>query len=124
MEVFIIVVSILLLLSLVIYFIFPIISVSGNSMYPTYKDGEILIGTMIFNRNKLKIGDVVVYRSPSDDRLVIKRITDILLDYRHTYFFFEGDNKEDSYDSRNYGYVHIDNLVCKVINQRKQKKEC
>lgn len=124
MEVFIIVVSILLLLSLVIYFIFPIISVSGNSMYPTYKDGEILIGTMIFNRNKLKIGDVVVYRSPSDDRLVIKRITDILLDYKHTYFFFEGDNKEDSYDSRNYGYVHIDNLVCKVINQRKQKKEC
>lgn len=105
---------------IIVYFQFPIIQVIGDSMFPTYQDGEILFGTKMYRKSKLKKGEVIIYRSPMEnDRVVIKRIDSILEDHRGGYHYYcLGDNPECSYDSRNYGYVPSKNVVCKVINQR------
>ena len=102
-----------------LHYAFPIIQVCETSMMPTYEDGEIIFGSRIFKKSKLKVGDVIVYKH---DRLnVIKRIADIMLDTRtgDLKFFCIGDNARVSCDSRKYGYVSSKDLVCKVINQRR-----
>lgn len=112
----------------VLYYLFPIIQVVGDSMYPTYCDAEFLIGTRIFYKSKLKKGDVIVYHSP-EGRIVIKRIEKILTDKVMlnktpfnevgTYFYCVGDNSGCSYDSRNYGYISSKDIVCKIKDQRR-----
>ena len=98
---------------------FPIIQVCETSMMPTYKDGEIIVGTRIFKRSSLKIGDVIVFHSPDSDRLVIKRIADVKKEGKDILFFCMGDNIEKSYDSRSYGYISSETVVCRILNQRR-----
>jgi signal peptidase I len=50
---------------------YKIIVVRGESMYPTYKNGDILLGSK--DRNYLK-GDIVVLKNDFDET-IIKRIT-------------------------------------------------
>lgn len=102
-----------------LHYAFPLIEVCETSMFPTYDDGEIILGTRLFKKSKLKVGDVIVYRH--GDRNVIKRIADINLDIRtgDLKFFCLGDNAKVSCDSREYGYISSKDLVCKIINQRR-----
>lgn len=48
----------------------PVI-VSGNSMYPTLEDGNILVSTTEFTYNSLDIGDIIVFQK---GKQMIKRI--------------------------------------------------
>lgn len=98
---------------------FPLIQVVGSSMYPTYKDGEIIVGTRLYRKSKLKVGDVIVYSSPTDNKKVIKRISSILRDGSMSLYCL-GDNAEESYDSRYYGYFSSKLVICKVVNQRRK----
>lgn len=117
----------------VLYYLFPIIQVVGDSMSPTYNDSEFLICTRVFYKSKLKVGDVIVYHSP-EGRIVIKRIEKILRDKvifnktlfneSDTYYFCVGDNLEHSHDSRVYGYISSKSIVCKVIDQRRNPNVC
>ena len=111
------------ILLLTIYHLFPVIQVCGESMFPTYLDGEIIFGTRLYRKSKLKVGEVILYRSPTDtDRVVVKRISTIRKDYfGELQFYCLGDNADNSYDSRDYGYVSSKNLVCRVINQRRNE---
>lgn len=103
----------------ILHYLFPVIQVCGDSMYPTYLDGEVIIGTRIYRKSKLKHGDVILYKSPTEDgKTVIKRIQYITLKNGRQ-FYCLGDNSDHSYDSRYYGYVSSKKLVCKVINQRR-----
>lgn len=113
-------VIIIIVLIGVLYYSFPLIQVIGDSMTPTYCDKEIIFGRRLYKKSKLKVGDVIVYRAPYDtDRIVIKRISRITKNsLGDRMFYCLGDNSECSHDSRNYGFVHSRNLVCKVINQR------
>lgn len=87
-------------------------------MHPTYRDGEIIVGRRIYRKSKLKVGDVIIFKSPTeDDRIVIKRIAKI---QRGVFFYCLGDNPDCSYDSRNYGYISSNDLVCRVIKQRRK----
>lgn len=105
----------------VAYYLFPVITVCGNSMYPTYHDHEIILGTRLFRKSKLKRGDVVMYHAPNDrNRIVIKRVDEVRKGAGVMYCL--GDNPEESYDSRSYGYVALSNAVCKPIKQRRKQK--
>ena len=104
-------------------YLFPAIQVVGDSMHPTYKDGEVIFGTRLYRKSKLKVGDVILYHSPSEEgKVVIKRIADIHVDKRLA-FYCLGDNFECSYDSRYYGFVNSNRIVCKVVNQRTKEEQ-
>ena len=103
-----------------LYHSFPLIQVVGDSMYPTYLDGEIIFGTRIYRKSKLKVGEVIVYHSPNENRIVIKRIADIKKFRGETFYYCLGDNADHSYDSRYYGSIPSKSIVCRVINQRRK----
>lgn len=120
MVVVICIVSLLVLFG-VLYYLFPVIQITGDSMSPTYHDGEIIIGTRLYKKDNLEVGDVVLYESPTEKgRIVIKRIDHFMNENGNLYLYFLGDNADCSYDSRYYGFVSSKNLVCKVINQRRK----
>ena len=73
-----------------LHHVFPLIQVIGDSMYPTYLDGEIIVGTKLYRKSKLKKGDVVLYQSPTDDKTVIKRIDQIEKRGKVLYFYYYG----------------------------------
>ena len=94
---------------------------------------KILIDLGEFNVNgvcctkrgkKIKPGDVMVFKQPYDkERLLIKRVSEVFRgkDGKVQSIFFLGDNSPDSYDSRNFGYVLVEDLVSKVIKPRKKE---
>ena len=98
-----------------IYYLFPPVKVCGRSMYPTYQDDTILLTTRCFL--KYVPGEVYVYnrKEDGDSREVIKRLKDVVIQEGQTYLYFEGDNPEESYDSRYYGYVHHSLVMLKVV---------
>ena len=92
--------------------------VVGNSMYPTYKDGEHLISIPV-SFKKIREGDVLIFRTPyNEKRVVIKRVA--LKCTKTKELFFLGDNLADSYDSRNYGFVPYKYVLGKVTDQRQK----
>lgn len=100
---------------------FLIVQVEGSSMSPTLSNREYCIAYKV-NYNKLKVGDIIVTKSPSNTT-IIKRIlslegnsippqynSDISLTPPHSAFLI-GDNEDESYDSRNYGCIQLDDFV-------------
>ncbi|MBO8161092.1 MAG: S26 family signal peptidase [Thermosipho sp. (in: Bacteria)] len=110
------IVVIIIAVLIAILYIFPLARVIGNSMYPILHEGDILLCSRIY---KLKTGNIYVYKSPVSDKLVIKRLRHLKFEDNKVYCFFIGDNPEESYDSRNYGYVNAENIIARVIWQPK-----
>ena len=105
------------LLSLVFLFFFPVVQICGYSMFPTLNDQEIYFGRRIFNKSKCKVGNIYVYRPPyesEEEKFVIKRLAEI----KDGKYFFLGDNPNDSYDSRYYGYVDSKNVVAQLLTRK------
>lgn len=116
----ILVIVIICLVYLAFRFFFPVIQVCGDSMFPTYKDGEVLLSRRVFSRKKVQKGDVIVYlMHENGERNVIKRVADIKMVENNLSFYCLGDNPKESYDSRYYGYIPSAWLVCKPFNQRR-----
>lgn len=92
--------------------------ISGQSMAPTLNDGE-RIWLNIYSEPQ--IGDIISFRCftekchggrASESDFVIKRIIKI----ENGNYWIEGDNKEHSWDSRNFGWLstkdmHIEGIV-------------
>ena len=99
-----------------LYYVFPIVLVCGDSMYPTYQNHTILLTTRCFL--DYKPGEVYVYDREDEDgnhKSVIKRLHDVTMQDNECYLYFLGDNTEGSFDSRHYSYVHHSKVVCKVV---------
>lgn len=107
---------------------FSLYKISGHSMEPTIKDGKVVLVWRW--GNKFKRGDIVVFKPISHSGVVsesfgrdsrfrgndngevfIKRVKFI----RGEGFFLEGDNKEDSLDSRSLGLIKKEEILGKVI---------
>jgi signal peptidase I len=94
----------LMLFSIPILFIIGIIfynyflaHVSGNSMYPTLHDDDVVLINRFYH--SLNEGRIYIFKSP-DNYIVIKRLKHIR--YTSTskvWCWFEGDNAENSTDS-------------------------
>ena len=78
-------------------------------MIPTLYPGQDVLSFNWFVNPK--VGDVVIIKVGNKEML--KRVTKI--DGRQ--IMFEGDNKEESTDSRHFGSVSMDQIVGKVIRQ-------
>ncbi|OGE64695.1 hypothetical protein A3J13_00820 [Candidatus Daviesbacteria bacterium RIFCSPLOWO2_02_FULL_36_8] len=82
-------------------------TVSGNSMYPTLKEGQDVLSINWFVNPK--VGDIIVLKYLG--RELIKRIEKI----EGEHVFVVGDNHDESTDSRHFGSINIDNIVGKVV---------
>lgn len=108
-----------ILVTRVIYFsllifllnIYNPVVVNGSSMYPTLESGD----TLFMNKHytNIEIGDIVVVEPLVCFRgkIIIKRVTNI----RDGEIFLEGDNKENSLDSRIVGWIPIEHVLGVII---------
>lgn len=72
----------------------------GHSMVPSLLPGdEILVSNLPYLFRKPQVNDIVVLEHPGKNKRFVKRITKIQKDM----YLFEGDNTNDSYDSRSFG---------------------
>lgn len=117
MDTVLIIVSITFVLA-ILGFIFPLVTIHGNSMYPTYVNGQKLRARRITSYEKLQIGAVYVFYSPvEEDKILIKRLTALSgTNYsRNVLCYFLGDNTDDSFDSRDFGYVSRKKIIAKIL---------
>ena len=87
-----------------------IVTVKGNSMSPTLKNKETVL-TIQYWFIKPKLRDIVLCKHPITEKLLIKR----LIKQDKSLFWIEGDNKEESTDSRDFGWVERKFIIGKVI---------
>jgi signal peptidase I len=105
-------------------FFFDFMITQGESMKPSLKDGSVLIINRLaygFRPPMLNSylcrwalpdeGNIIVFYTPTGD-LAVKRCVKVLNDGR---FIALGDNSLESYDSRSYGPVPVDNILGKVV---------
>ena len=63
-------------------FLFNVVRVQQTSMYPTVKPNDIILSSSLYRFKKdYKRGDIIVFKSPSDKKMLIKRI--IAVSYTH-----------------------------------------
>lgn len=122
-------------------FVFFIMRIPSPSMDPTLKVGDYGIATRVYNKNKLKRGDVVIFNSIELDQILVKRLIGLpgdkikITDNGEVYineekfnqdfvkynkeesgdyevpegcYFFLGDNRADSWDSRYWKTKYIE----------------
>jgi len=88
----------------------PFMVVVGNSMYPTLKDGDLIVVKKV-NPNELSVGDIIVYESPLDpESRIVHRIIEIV-SYNPPAFRVKGDNR----DTPDPWIVTSDMIIGKVI---------
>jgi len=85
-----------------------VFKISGDSLYPFYKNGERVVCCKIFSKTHIHINDTVVFEK-NNYGLMIKRVKSIV---QNTYFV-EGTNPY-SIDSRNFGVLSKKELKYKV----------
>ena len=97
---------------------FEIVRVAGNSMLPAYADGDrILIKYRSSDLQPVHVGEVVMIEREGE--LMIKRITRYEIG-SHTgvgLISVEGDNKEESIDSRHWGAIPSRFVKAKVLKK-------
>lgn len=114
-------------------FVFDFFLLEGESMLPTFDAyGNIVIIDKLtpkFSFLNYKKGDVVCLLNPVNSKMfmckrIIKTENEIILDdginkefLRKNYFWVEGDNKENSLDSRKFGPIHKELIRGRVLMQ-------
>ncbi len=130
-----IIAAIIIILAIFCYFFKPII-ISGDSMYPTLKNHQLIIACRRFSI--IQNNDIIIFKK--DDSLVVKRVLAVKDDtvelknnsvyvngiqiepftYKGEYkkynlnndeFFVIGDNYAVSYDSRDYGLINKKQVI-------------
>ena len=86
-------------------------------MSPTFKEGDLVFyRKYLENKSNLKVGQVVIFRHPIQDRIQIKRIKQI----KENCIEVIGDNSNYSNDSKSFGFVQNEKIVgivtSKILN--------
>jgi hypothetical protein len=115
---------------------FKKIEVRGDSMSPNYNDGDWLLFYLLPAKSKMAssarglVGKVVLIQRQSEvgtDFLQVKRVTQVsnsasASDARKIEFWVEGDCKEKSTDSRNWGALNSTEVIGKLIFRYRRAK--
>lgn len=81
-------------------------------MMPFFKPGQVVfVHRFAYIFLDPKISDIIVFRSPIDNKFLLKEITKI----KNGKYFVLGKNKKKSVDSRKFGFISKDKIVGKVI---------
>lgn len=84
--------------------------IKGHSMEPFLKPRQsVLVSPIPFIFSKPKVGDVVVFKL--GDKFYVKRIKQI----KSQEYFLEGDNPDDSLDSKRLGWIKREDIIGKII---------
>lgn len=86
-----------------------IFKISGDSLYPYYKDGQRVICRKVFKDTKIKVDDTVVFEKDTYG-MMIKRVISI----DDNTYFVEGTDPM-SIDSRNFGALSLKEIKYKVL---------
>ena len=87
-----------------------IFRVSGDSMLPTLKDGDVV---MILRTKSIEPGDVVLANHPYKSSVkMLKRVSEINDEGRYV---LTGDNPSESTDSRTFGSLSIEYIQGKAV---------
>ena len=112
---------------ILLIFLFPIVKVVGDSMFPTFREGRLLVCRRLFNKKHCKQNKIyVVYLKDSEDGspyYIIKRLHRTYQYNNATMYDFRGDNTRVSYDSRQHGLFSSESVVAQVIGNYKNKYE-
>lgn len=81
--------------------------VTGESMAPTYKPGDIIVARRFVGR--IKSGQTVVVRHAGLEK--VKRVTGV----EAGKIFLEGDNRLHSSDSRHFGWIDTSSVIGVVV---------
>lgn len=97
---------------------FEILQVKGNSMAPAFKDGDrVLVKQRTSDLQPIHVGEVVMIEREGE--LLLKRVSRYEIG-NHTgvgMVSVEGDNKEESIDSRHWGAIPSRFIKAKVIRK-------
>lgn len=97
-----------------------LLKVRGNSLCPDFLEGDYVLSAKVpFPAGRIRAGDVIVFRQPGYNTLMIKRV-DQVLDQGKS-FRVRG-TQIDSTDSRDFGPVARDHLIGRVIWHIRQRK--
>jgi len=86
-----------------------IFKISGDSLYPFYKNGQRVVCRKVWENTPIKIDDTVVFNKDKYG-LMIKKVKSI----ENLNYFVEGTNPY-SIDSRNFGTLTHDEITYKVL---------
>lgn len=78
-------------------------------MEPSLSSGQLLVIVKLFQ--SLKKGEIVVLKDPRTRCLLVKRIQEI----NNNTYYVVGDNKKESTDSRDFGWITRKDIIGKVI---------
>lgn len=93
-------------------------------MKPLCKQGDfVFLDKLSYLVFRPRVGDVVVLHHPQEDRLILKYIMKGKIKGCHSLYWVEGLNKEESLDSRNFGWIGQEMILGKAIVVRKQAKK-
>jgi phage repressor protein C with HTH and peptisase S24 domain len=80
-------------------------------MEPIFKNGDtILVSGLLYLFKNPKINDIVAFKE-KNGKILVKRIKEI----KDGKFFACGDNKKDSLDSKDFGFISKEFIIGKLI---------
>ncbi len=86
--------------------------ITDRSMEPALSEGDhIIVNRLAYIFKKPKVGEIIVFKHPSQTKFLVKRISKKL---KENSYLVIGDNKAASSDSRTFGPIKIGLIVGKV----------
>ena len=81
-------------------------------MFPAVRSGQVVVvNRFAYLASGPAVGDVLVFRLPGSEQLMVKRVFEIVEGPRYVMI---GDNQGESLDSRHFGSLARDNIVGRV----------